>query len=1215
MSQLLRIILIHTHLPGVVEIQMDQHTNICGTNASGKTTLQRLVPVFFGELPNRVVPKTRKKFDEFYLPYSNSYLIYEYQRENGDICQVVLTRKNEGGLDYRFIGIPYSSEYYLETTKDGVKAYSYADWASRMRQLAPGKISHKISATSEYRSIIQNDAAALKGNNGESLKLRRLAASFSLVNGSHKLRHIEKLVSAVHAKEGKMDTLKSMLAAIFEEDGVTLPTTRVRNTKAREWIQEMRQSMKLTQLEKDFDQLTKLAQRLANIEAQLAALEPLLQQDQEAQKRERSDNEEKFNELTNQLNQLKNQFEVQETELNSLFSKSNQDLNETSLRLNRIQSRYEDYEAQDMAQLQRDTDALPLWRENLTELQEQYQLIAEQHNDMERQLEQRKLKLAENLERLSQQQTIKAKQLQAQKDQIREEQDTKLASLDQNFQNRYQTQQARFAEQLAESKSDLAVLQSLLNRSPLTEEEIDELRQAEMRLEQAQTQAQEQQRQLQHLQKQKRKAQQERSLADQKLISQRKLCQEAEQKLQQLHRQLTPEQGSLRHFLRLHYTGWETSLGKVIDENLLERQDLQPNLTELTTSLYGLTIDLNALEVPDYAQDETAIKLRIKTAEERLEEARQQKILAENALQASHEAYELISAQVDQAEWKSREYDQNIDYARDARDRLKARQEALISQRQANIRQQVKEQEAQLVALSEQQQQDLQAMNKDHQAQRLELKADWQTEINNLDEQLAQLEEQLAAKRQENQAQLKELEQAFVEELSAKGIDTHRLNQLKERQQQLHSAIKQVEERQGELNNWLEFMQVDWQKIRPELLEQETQLKHQLRDLKQQLEQLKNTYTSQRRALVEAQQSLKQQIQQADNLINQLRPLLNSFNELNLLDIIPAELPATSGIEERLARTAEAMKDLNQLDQRLTKHFENFERLLNQDAGADFLNRLEQEKSKLPSDATKRQQLPIMFNLLHILKDQQQQLLDMGENIGGDLKKFFTVFNDINRRIAQQSRRLSEAVTDDLELEGISKSEVKILSTIDELGFWQPLKRFARLYDAWQNSGKQLPTDDYLNALADLVELIRSDEHYSIESLLRLELHLSEGGSDLIIKNDRQLLESSSHGMAYLILCKYLLAFTRLLRGDAQVTLHWPIDEIGTLAYHNVEKLFHACSKNQIVIMGAFPNAESDVLMLFRHRYLIENNQLKRIQPPVNRLAELLAAKRKEASQ
>ncbi|MDP4946057.1 MAG: ATP-binding protein, partial [Alishewanella sp.] len=204
MSQLLRIVLIHTHLPGVVELQLDQHTNICGTNASGKTTLQRLVPVFYGEQPNRVVPKTRKKFDEFYLPFSNSYLIYEYQRESGDICQVVLTRKSEGGVDYRLVAAAYQSDFYLTQSDEGVKALSYSDWASAMRARPDVQVSAKISATSEYRSIIQNDAAALRGNNADSVKLRRLAATFSLVSSGHKLRHIEKLVSAVHAKEGKM---------------------------------------------------------------------------------------------------------------------------------------------------------------------------------------------------------------------------------------------------------------------------------------------------------------------------------------------------------------------------------------------------------------------------------------------------------------------------------------------------------------------------------------------------------------------------------------------------------------------------------------------------------------------------------------------------------------------------------------------------------------------------------------------------------------------------------------------------------------------------------------------------------------------------------------------------------------------------------------------------------------------------------------------------
>ena len=56
MPGLHRIILIDTHLPGVVELKLNGHTNICGTNASGKTTLQRLIPVFYGEYPSRVNP-------------------------------------------------------------------------------------------------------------------------------------------------------------------------------------------------------------------------------------------------------------------------------------------------------------------------------------------------------------------------------------------------------------------------------------------------------------------------------------------------------------------------------------------------------------------------------------------------------------------------------------------------------------------------------------------------------------------------------------------------------------------------------------------------------------------------------------------------------------------------------------------------------------------------------------------------------------------------------------------------------------------------------------------------------------------------------------------------------------------------------------------------------------------------------------------------------
>ena len=1221
MSQLLRIVLIHTHLPGVVELQLDQHTNICGTNASGKTTLQRLVPVFYGEQPNRVVPKTRKKFDEFYLPFSNSYLIYEYQRESGDICQVVLTRKSEGGVDYRLVAAAYQSDFYLTQSDEGVKALSYSDWASAMRARPDVQVSAKISATSEYRSIIQNDAAALRGNNADSVKLRRLAATFSLVSSGHKLRHIEKLVSAVHAKEGKMDTLKAMLAAIFEEDGVTLPTTKVKNTKAREWIQQMRQSMRLDKLQQDFERLKQLALQLDGAEGQLSALLPLLQQDEQQQKLRKADAEQQVNQLRGELLVLKEHFNAQQLEHNGKLSKTEADLHETSARLDQLQQRFDDYDAKDMPKLQRDTDALPLWRDTLQEVVEQYQLMVEQHGDLERQLEQRKAKLAEAFNRLSEQHRAKARQLQQQKDQTREQQENKLALLEQSFQSRLQHAQQQFAEQLTQLSSTIAVLQSQLNTSPLTEVEHDELRAAELRLEQAQQQAQQQARQLQQLQQQHQKARQEREQANQQLEQSRKGLHSAEQQLQQLNRQLTPEQGSLRHYLRLHYNGWEQKLGKVIDERLLERQDLQPHLAELSDSLYGLKVDLSAIDTPDYAQDEAAIRHRIQTAEQQLQQAQANKLQAEKLLKERFEQAELCRAQVEQAEWQLTQSEQNIDYARDARNRLQAQQRELTKQRQSSVRDTLQSQQQQLEKLKQQQQADLGALKEDHQSQKLELKTDWQAELYVFDEQIDELERQLEHKRDDNKNQIKDLQQAFNEELSAKGIDPRRLTELKQKQDQLKTDIKATENRHDELNNWQKFMALDWQQLRPQLLAQETELKQQQRSGKQALEQLKAEYSARQKQLEEQKRQQQELMSQAEQLLNQLKPVLTKLQELHLASITPASMAPSADSVERLARANEALEQRSKLDSALKFAFEQFETVLSKDAGPEFLDRLEHEKRKLPDYAGKRQQLPILQNLLEILKGAQQQLLEMGENIGGDLKKFFTVFSDINRRIALQSRRLSEAVADDLVLEGISRSEVRILSTIDELGFWQPLKQFAKLYDDWAASGKALPSEHYLNALADVVDLLRADEQYSIESLLRLELHLSEGGSELVIKNDRQLLESSSHGMAYLILCKYLLAFTRLLRGEAKVMIHWPIDEIGTLAYHNVEKLFAACSSNDIVIVGAFPNPESDVLMLFQHRYLIEpsqqdpsQRQLKRIQPKVSRLAERLAQKQQEVS-
>jgi chromosome segregation ATPase len=1214
MASLRRIILINTHLPGVVELSLDGHTNICGTNASGKTTLQRLIPVFYGELPSRVVPKTRSKFGDFYLPKSNSYLVYEYQREEGELCQAVLTHSAKDGVQYRFVDAPYEKEQLLYQEGNGkVKAFEPDQWLTQLSSLGI-KPSRKINATSEFRAIIQNDVSSLRGNTQDGIKLRQLAARYSLVAPRHKIRHLEKLVSAVHAKEGKMDTLKTMLAAIFEEDGLVQPTTRVKNTKAREWIKQMRQSMRLESLEIQHHHVEQIAVSLNTIEAQLLQLTPLLAQDLERSKTLRADLQVSDKSLREQITSLKNSFNEQEANINSQLSEANAKLKTTEKQLDQLQNTYDTYQSSDLEQLAIDTDALPLWIEELNEQQTHYRILLEQFGELEQQLNQQKLTLNESLERLTVKNRKQIREIEAQREQARQQQSDKKDELSQQYQIRREQLSADFDKQITGFKHQQIERQAQIDNIGPTAQEQEDLSLSDKRLEISQDNWRQTSDALTSKESEHQQARNVQQSAQTTLEQSRTNVHLLQKKLRLLAQQISPEQGSLRHYLRANVDGWENSIGKVINQELLERLDLHPQLTEQLNDrqgdIYGVGVKLSEIQAPSYAQDEAALRINKDELSRKLTQAITLQDEAETALTQTHALVKQLSDDVATIKQTLNNQANEVSFAKESKLRLvQANKESLTTRRKA-ASSSLDEANVQISQLSEQKRESMATLKGDDQSQLLEFKADWQQEIDVFSAQINELESQIDNKRDTNRGQIKQLEDAFKLELANKEIDPKTIETLKHRIKKLEGDISRVRSRQDELREYRNFMNVLWQKSRPQYLEEEGTLKAQLQSLTSQLNQQKTQFKQKSRQLEDDRSKLQANLTHLSKLIEQLMPLNTKLTQLDIDPKLAQSLVALVGDQdERITRTTHGLEQRNKTESNLKDKLNQFESQLIVDAQKQFLDLMTSELSRLGDEADMRERLPIFSDLLRILADQQRQILEQGETIGGDLHKFFTVFSDINRRISGQSKRLTAAVCDDLVLDGINRSEVKIISTVDELNFWQPLKLFSSLYEQWRETGKELPSDDYINALSDVVELLRADSSYSIESLLRLELHLNEGGNDLVIKNDRQLLESSSHGMAYLILCKFLLAFTRLLRGDADITVNWPIDEIGTLAYHNVEKLFNACDSNNICIVGAFPNPESDVLTLFKHRYLIDKQykRLQRIEPKVNRIEAKLA--------
>ena len=87
-----------------MELALNGHTNICGTNASGKTTLQRLVPVFMANTQAAWCLRPATVSERWYLPHDSSYIIYEYQKADGFTVSSRAGLGGDGkGVNYRFI--------------------------------------------------------------------------------------------------------------------------------------------------------------------------------------------------------------------------------------------------------------------------------------------------------------------------------------------------------------------------------------------------------------------------------------------------------------------------------------------------------------------------------------------------------------------------------------------------------------------------------------------------------------------------------------------------------------------------------------------------------------------------------------------------------------------------------------------------------------------------------------------------------------------------------------------------------------------------------------------------------------------------------------------------------------------------------------------------------------------------------------------------------
>ena len=1224
MPSLKRIILINSHLPGVVELNLDGHTNICGTNASGKTTLQRLLPIFYGEYPSRVVPATRDSFERWYLPTQGSFIIYEYQNNEQQLCQVVLAPAIEGkGVNYRFIHRGFELEDYIlqkneqadNSTNKQLKCMTMAELRRALKQ---SDVLHtRLLNTREFRAIIQNDRSLINtGKNKNDLRL--FARQFSLCETGQTLRHIEKLTRAVHSKEGKMETIKAMIAAILEEDGVTTPAYNLDPKKVDNWISESKLVQGFEAMRPDFEKLESENQQLLLCEKQLIGLEASFQHDRSIQWQQQEENRKTLSELQEKQQSLNKEWDCQRDELNNELSATRADIRSIEKELDQIEEQYNRYLEKNIDQMKQQLEQLPGWKDELENLNDQLRLMLAEHQDLEADYQKRlntiNSKLNQSLQNLDQD-----------KDRLSDEQNEKknqrneiVARFEKQLSQRQQELKDSYSQQKSEIQLKQKELQVYIDSVHYTSEEQLQLDVFENRLNQSNDEIEISRQKLDELKERQFKQQKDVALADQQLLKSTQTLHQCQQETEQLNHFLNPKKNSLLSSLRKENPGWEMNLGKVINPELLQRTDLKPDYPHKkanrnTATLYGLNLDLDSIELPDYALAEKQYEQQLNQAEEKEHEARNFQTEARQKLDNAHSILEELKKEIILASTEYKKQKNNHTHLVEEKNAYKKELEAALRDRKDELRKKVSIIKRQADSVTELFESNKDKLNQDSEEERLEITAHWQEVLQTIDEKISKNKEIIITRRRQAKIDQKSCENWYQQQCKERGIDQQQLNFLESQQEELQTKITSTEKSRDEVLEYDFWYQKIWLLKKPEQQQQLTKDRTRFEKLERQFSTQQQHYKEERERTQKAQKQAQNDFSQAETFLQRINSLLNKFKSLRLKGDTEQ---AIGEISERLRKGEDLLLQREKSLDEVKHYIEHFDALIANQSGASLAETWERSREEftLFNEQGIRQLNhrklvePLAIILNKMVPQSIHALREQGRNFGIELNGFYDVLDNIDRKITSQSNRITKEVDEDLSLDGVSNSAVRIRSRISELDFWPELKVFITAFDEWQDEGfNSMPNENYINSIRRAIDIIgRSAFTGGVSSLLEIELHLREGTSDLIIRTDRQLNESSSHGMAYMILCKFLLAFTRLLRNKAAVTIHWPIDELGTLHHDNIKKIFDACKNNNIQILGAFPNPDSAVLNLFANRYIInkQTKELQTIKPKLNTIAE-----------
>ncbi|MEG2577063.1 MAG: ATP-binding protein [Glutamicibacter sp.] len=1205
----------------IAMLDLRAHTMAIGENGVGKSSFMRLIPLFYGATPERILRGTQKhNLISYTLPGSSSAVAFEYEREDEDDLRlaVMFAKPGTERPEFMIIDGGYKEMYFVDANGHFVNRDIFKD---RLEALGI-EVSPRFEL-SEYRSVILYEHRHTK----EARGLRPWAARHSL--GPASLYGLDLIAVAMTSEKLLFRDFQSLVLERLNDSGYE----GARNSNARQmrkdrkdvdsWLANARHAQEVlgeTARKKTIEeQVGKVTQIALDLGSLRVACE--LSVNRRIQEFDVLDVE--LGAIKSALAELEATWKDGGDRHAQTVADAKQHYDEAKLALEEISGKESRFAAISIQSLVKEEDLQGEYAYDKQIAITEHKSLTERVNDAEQTLQ---TTLA-TVEKVLQ---ARNGQIQAQRETTSKDCETQVAAVEQERNVALQKFDSADADpalahlefEIDTHRHDIGVQDALSRSAEAPEETIANLQQAEAALEFASaavtecSQLAEQSRSLVEVGEVRRG----QSLGSLNQVEAQ--LAEAESRHKNLQAQLNPPDGSVLAALRSQPSEQWFNIAKVLDPDQLLRTDLTPHFDEsaVASDVVGSSAEIDGVRVGHLYMNVAPIELpRWSTqdgARQRLAESQQQveRLRTENTV--AHTAAKKVQTELDAARKALQRYEHELNRAKSSQSETVAthnRAKELINVDIQRVRKAHGEEANKLRSTLGELNRQVNALKRGEQQRRISLSEQFGERIGQLrlrrDTALERLIHEAAAAEQAAEVQRKSANDAHAAVLKGKGVDPEKVIKLQKHIANLDEKLLAIAQSAHHVQAWRQFerelrplksQREEYERTSLErfttAVKDQTRFVRELEEKRNALHKSENSKTSMRRAI---EQELNDLRRLADQQLSPYRvqgppyagddgyPTLSESTKTRLDMLGTATQKLESATRDLCSKMRERISEISVwLDRSQTDHRARVEQ-----HGDAYLRH---EQAVDWGRAVVEWFEPLTHRQYHIALRQEM------EGLFAAAESFVNHINNFEARVTELNGQFQRSLALATGFKRFDNLQIRISSTASSSPELKSLREMRDVNRSRTSSHRttlapnpQLPTSEeidivrvFRNHLPDTGALtVNLDEH------VRLEFELMEIGKLIKIDNDRSMQGLSSTGLTVLITMMFLLSFLGIVRGSrSPVGMTWVLDEVGRVSPANMLQYLDVLAQQNVMAVCAAPSIDPALGALFESSHLFEDD-------------------------